>query len=83
MGSRLSAAVAAFGILAGAFFSISGAEKLPANVGRRVADFTLKDTQGRTVSLSDFKNKSAVVVVFTGTECVIQQRVYASAGRVV
>jgi peroxiredoxin len=40
--------------------------------GRRVADFTLKDAAtDKPISLSDFKTKKAVVVVFMGTECPI------------
>jgi peroxiredoxin len=31
--------------------------------------FALKDTNGRDVSLADFRDKKAVVVVFIGTEC--------------
>jgi peroxiredoxin len=42
-----------------------------ANLGRKVADFTLKDNQGRTVALSAFKDKKAIVVVFIGTQCPI------------
>jgi peroxiredoxin/mono/diheme cytochrome c family protein len=36
-----------------------------------VADFTLNDTEGRPVSLADFRTRKAVVVVFLGTECPI------------
>jgi len=39
--------------------------------GKTVADFTLKDAQGREVSLGSFKDKKAVVVVFIGTQCPI------------
>src|SRR5262249_18850696 len=35
----------------------------------REMSFTLKDVGGREVALADFKDKKAVVVVFTGTEC--------------
>jgi peroxiredoxin len=31
--------------------------------------FSLKDVSGREVALSDFRDKKAVVIVFTGTEC--------------
>jgi thiol-disulfide isomerase/thioredoxin/mono/diheme cytochrome c family protein len=41
-----------------------------AKAGRAVAGFSLKDPRDqRTVSLADFKDKKAVVVVFLGTEC--------------
>lgn len=34
-----------------------------------IAGFTLKDTNGREVSLAEFKDKKAIAVVFMGTEC--------------
>jgi len=40
-------------------------------LGKKIADFSLKDTQGHTVSLADFQNKKAIVVFFLGTECPI------------
>ncbi len=44
----------------------------PSRVGKAVADFSLKDPRtGKVVALADFKDKKAVVVVFTGTECPI------------
>ncbi len=39
------------------------------SVGKKVADFALKDSQGRKVSLADFADSKAIVVVFVGTEC--------------
>ena len=50
------------------------AEETPAAidrmVGRRVADFTLKDaTSGRDVRLYGFGGKAGAVLVFVGTEC--------------
>ncbi len=48
------------------------AEPAPPAVPARVADFTLKDVlTDKPVSLGDFKAKKAVVVVFMGTECPI------------
>ncbi len=48
------------------------ADSPPGRVGKTVANFTLKDPRtDKAVSLSDFKDKKAVVVVFTGTECPI------------
>lgn len=38
-------------------------------IGRQVSDFTLSDYLGAKHSLSDWKEKQAVVVVFLGTEC--------------
>jgi peroxiredoxin len=42
---------------------------VPPAPGSRVADFTLKDTNGRSRSLSNYKDKKAVVIVFIGAEC--------------
>lgn len=36
-----------------------------------IGDFTLKDTQGKAVSLSSLKDKKSVVVVFVGAQCPI------------
>jgi peroxiredoxin len=48
------------------------AADVPANdIGKRVADFQLKNTRGESISLADYKDKKAVVVIFTGTECPI------------
>jgi peroxiredoxin len=38
------------------------------NEARAIA-FSLKDAGGREISVGDFKDKKAIVVVFTGTEC--------------
>jgi peroxiredoxin len=40
-----------------------------AKAAARVDGFTLKDTNGKAVSLADFRDKQAVVVVFIGVEC--------------
>jgi peroxiredoxin len=40
-------------------------------VGKHIDGFTLKDTAGRAVSLEDFKDKKAVVLLFIGTQCPI------------
>jgi peroxiredoxin len=48
------------------------AEAPPANLGKKVANFTLTDPRDQSkVSLSDFKDRKAVVVIFTGTDCPI------------
>src|SRR5262245_12096401 len=50
-------------------FVVSGEKAAP--VGKKVADFALPDVRdGKKVSLADLKEK-AVVVVFVGTECPI------------
>ena len=41
------------------------------SIGKKISDFSLPDTRGRKVSLGDFQDKKAVVVVFVGTECPI------------
>ncbi len=46
-------------------------EANPDRVGRQIAPFTLKDTAGKTWALTDLKDKKAVVVVFIGTQCPI------------
>lgn len=48
-----------------------GAVELPIDrgIGRSVADFTLKDTSGKQVSLRGIVGKKGVVVVFIGTGC--------------
>src|SRR5207302_9727303 len=42
-----------------------------AGPGKQIDNFTLKDGTGKSWSLHDFKDKKAVVVVFIGTECPI------------
>ena len=40
-----------------------------ARVGKKIADFTLKDHFGKEHSLSDYADSKVVVVAFLGTEC--------------
>src|SRR4051794_22715230 len=40
-------------------------------IGTRIDNFTLKDTDGKVWSLKDAKDEKAVVVIFLGTECPI------------
>jgi peroxiredoxin len=47
------------------------AETTPARLNARVGNFTLKDTTGKAVSLASLHDKKAIVVVFIGTECPI------------
>src|SRR5687768_15718534 len=42
-----------------------------AEAGVRISGFTAKDVNGKDVALADFKDRKAVVVVFVGTECPI------------
>src|SRR5438045_2267482 len=41
----------------------------PAGSARTVKPFALPDTEGKTWKLADLASKKAVVVVFVGTEC--------------
>jgi peroxiredoxin len=43
--------------------------KRGSDLGRPIADFTLSDQQGRSISLSDMTSNQAVVLVFTGVNC--------------
>lgn len=48
----------------------SGADlPLDRGIGQRVANFTLKDVSGQSVSLYGFAGKKAVVLAFLGTDC--------------
>jgi peroxiredoxin len=49
-----------------------GAETPASQVGKKISGFSLKDPRDqKTMALADFKDKKAIVVVFTGTECPI------------
>jgi len=56
-------------------FSVSAvADEAPGGnspVGRRIANFVLKSTDGKDVGLADYADREAVVVVFTSTACPI------------
>src|SRR5438128_11697388 len=62
----------------------------PPNAGAKAKDFTIRDVDGGTRSLSDFKSKKVIVIVFIGTECPLanlyvltladMQQKYASKG---
>ena len=47
--------------------SLARADNSP--VGKKIADFTLRDYRGMERSLSDFDEKAAIAVVFVGTDC--------------
>jgi peroxiredoxin len=53
------------------FVRSARAEPPFSGIGKKVPDFLLRDNHGREVSLSNFKDKKAIVVIFLGTECVI------------
>jgi peroxiredoxin len=73
MSKRLAVLLAPFCCLALLFspLTLAKADTASSGIGKQVAGFTLKDTQGHNISLKDFKDKKAVVVVFIGTECPI------------
>ncbi len=54
-------------------FALAGlspaAEDAASQVGKTVAAFSLKDTAGKPWALNELKNHKAVVVVFVGTQC--------------
>jgi peroxiredoxin len=70
MKSRFLSTCALFASFAIGLQSI-GAEETAVTLGKKIADFSLNDPTGRLVSLENFKDKKAVVVVFVGTECPI------------
>ena len=45
-------------------FSGSGTDVERVKVGQAAPDFTLENVEGKTISLSDFRGKKAVVLVF-------------------
>ncbi|MFL5242312.1 MAG: redoxin domain-containing protein [Gemmataceae bacterium] len=51
--------------------SAEGDSQTTPQAAKKIESFTLKDASGKNVSLADFKDKKAVVVVFLGTECPI------------
>ncbi|TXK48997.1 thioredoxin family protein [Pontibacter qinzhouensis] len=59
------ASIAVALLLAGSVFAQSGSYKL----NDKVANFSLQDGKNKTVSLTDFAGKRAVVVVFTNNNC--------------
>jgi peroxiredoxin len=73
MSKRLVALLLGAGLLAAAFGRLAlSDEKAPAGGGKAVGNFTLTDPRdGKKVAFADLKDKKAVVVVFVGTECPI------------
>ncbi len=47
------------------------ADTPPTQIGKSIDPFALEDTAGKTWSLADLKDKKAVVVIFVGTQCPI------------
>jgi peroxiredoxin len=50
-------------------FGAARSDEAPTTLGKKIDDFTLKDTSGKEWRLSGVKDARAVVVVFVGTEC--------------
>lgn len=73
-------AVAVPTLLYGVLLPLKSADKPVGSVGKKVADFTLKDTNGNPVSLARFHNK-ALVIIFVGTECPINNQYMARLGQ--
>jgi peroxiredoxin len=47
------------------------AETPPNSVGKKIDGFQLKDASGKSVALEQFRDRKAMVVIFAGTECPI------------
>ncbi len=71
MRKRFIALVGLLGLVVAAGSLVFSDTSAPANLGKKVGDFTLKDTSGQAVSLTSRKDAQAVVVLFVGTECPI------------
>jgi len=71
MGKLVFSLVAALGVLGGA-----GALAAEGPIGKKVDNFSARDFRGKEVSLADFADSKAVVLVFLGTECP-QAKLYA------
>jgi peroxiredoxin len=59
----------------------AGADALTGTIGKQVADFAVKDTNGQTVSLEGFRDKKAIVIIFLGTECPINNAYLQPLGK--
>src|SRR5262249_8459487 len=59
-------------LLGGHFLGSATKTKTPdGKIGKAISSFILKDTKGQAVALADYKDRKAIVVVFIGTECPI------------
>src|SRR5260370_30329912 len=67
-------AIAAAYLVAGAGrpqAAFSDDEKAKSNLGKTIAKLELKDVDGKSWALGNLKSKKAIVVIFIGTECPI------------
>src|SRR5262249_8842634 len=62
------------GVLLGGGLLALGADPAQEQPVKTAVDFTLRDTQGKAVTLGQFKDKKAVVLVFVGTECPVNNQ---------
>jgi peroxiredoxin len=49
--------------------NLTAANTVPAKIGDKIADFSLKDTKGQTHSLLQSKGSKATAVIFIATQC--------------
>jgi peroxiredoxin/mono/diheme cytochrome c family protein len=52
-------------------FASPDGEQPASNIGKAIPNFTAPDTRGQATAFASFQDKKAFVVIFTGTECVI------------
>src|SRR5580658_2622726 len=75
MRSRILALSAVLLLMVSAAQSVQSTDKeaSTANVGKKIADFTLHDDAGKAFSLYDVKDKKAIVIVFLSFECSVSK----------
>lgn len=56
-------------VIAAVVILLSLSNVLPAEDYKKAENFTLKDYNGKSFSLSDFKNSKAIVLMFVSTQC--------------
>ena len=68
---RMSVVIALVLIAGLVLLNPSPADPPPAtdNLGKKIANVTFKDANGKSFALYDFKDKKAIVVVFLSFEC--------------
>jgi peroxiredoxin len=67
----VSLALCATAVVCSSLVYFLRADAVSTTIGKKAPDFTLRDSNGQAVSLAGFKDKKAIVVVFMGTECPI------------
>lgn len=67
---KLTGILAAAALTASLAFTTEGGYK----VGDKVADFKLKNVDGKTVSMTDYKDNKGLIVVFTCNHCPFAQK---------